>query len=194
MVGGLETAGVLILRAVAVGALVYLRASEPAACQPLVDATGGRCRVVTGLEPAELAAEAGPGRPVLLVEEVSVDGPGLPGDLPDVSWRPTTPWQTRLRFARALTEQSAAGLAGADLTILTRLEPGEDEIAARSLRIDPALMSALPRLPDTVTALVGGGIDGYTSLAPTSWERQVIDGEPAPPPAPRKSHRRRRRP
>ncbi|MGF7239422.1 MAG: hypothetical protein ACQSGP_31365, partial [Frankia sp.] len=191
MVGGLETAGVVILRAVAVGAHVYMRTSDPAACQPLVDATGGRCRVVTGLDTvAELTASAGPLQPVLLVEEVGVGNPGVN---PEVSWRVSAGWQTRLRFARALTEDSARGLAGADLTILTRLEATEADVAVRTLGVDPETVPELTHLPDAMTALVGGGVDGYTSLAPTDWERGVIDGRPAPAHTPRTPRKRRRR-
>jgi hypothetical protein len=173
VVGGLSTVGVMVLRAVAVGARVHVRTVRPAHWQPLVNAAWDRHRIVLGGDPPPVAD---PLQPALLVDDTDLDSSG---------WQTAAGWQTRLTVVQHLTEAAAPRLAAAHLTVLTRLTMAEAGIAARKLRLTGETAPGLVRLPDEMITLVGAGVDGHAWLEPTMWERAatgaVAPGPPMPP-------------
>jgi type VII secretion protein EccE len=174
MVGGLSTVGVLVLRAVAVGARVYVRTARPAHWQPLVNAAWDRHRIVVGGDPPPVSD---PLQPALLIDDTDLDS--------SAGWQTAAGWQARLTVIQHLTEAAAPRLAAAHLTVLTRLTTAEADIAARELRLPGDTAPGLVRLPDEMITLVGAGVDGHAWLEPTTWERAatgtVAPGAPMPP-------------
>jgi type VII secretion protein EccE len=167
VVGGRATAQILALRALAVGAQVYVRTARYAEWTAL--AQSARCpdRLFVGAEPTRVAD---PHRPTLVVDDLDPDGA--------TTRAPLRPWQARLTVAARLAPAGARRLAEAHLAVLHRLGEDEADIAARALGMTGDTPRALTRLPDDMVALVGGGVNSYTWLEATAWERAVT-GAPA---------------
>jgi hypothetical protein len=81
------------------------------------------------------------------------------------------PWQTRLTVLRQLTAAGAHRMADVHLAILRRLTDDEAGIAVTALGMTGDTPRSLTRLPDAMVALVGGGVNSYTWLEQTDWER-----------------------
>ncbi|MEJ3747584.1 type VII secretion protein EccE [Actinomycetes bacterium KLBMP 9797] len=162
VVGGRATAQLLALRALAVGARVYVRTPRYAEWTALAGAAQCPDRLVVGAEPPPAAD---PHRPALVVDDVDPDGA--------TTRAPLRPWQARLTVVAALAPAGARRLADAHLAVLHRLGEDEAEVAARALGMTGDTPQALTRLPDDMVALVGGGVNSYTWLEPTPWELTV---------------------
>ncbi|WP_281899362.1 type VII secretion protein EccE [Phytohabitans aurantiacus] len=168
VIGGRATAQVLALRALAVGAQVCVRTARYAEWTALAQAARCPDRLVVGAEPPRVAA---PYRPTLVVDDLDPDGA--------TTRAPLGPWQARLTVATRLSPAGARRLAEAHLAVLHRIGEDEADVAARALGMTGDTPRALTRLPDDMVALVGGGVNSYTWLEATEWERTVT-GAPAP--------------
>jgi hypothetical protein len=160
LVGGLPMAQILVLRALAVGARVYVRTGHAEQWAGLGPMTGHHDQVIIGVDPLP---PGNPHQPVLVVDELD----------PGATRVGLRPWQTRLTVLRELTPAGAHRLTEAHLAIMRRLTDDEAEIAVNALGMTGDTPRSLTRLPDAMVALVGGGVNSYTWLEPTEWERSV---------------------
>ena len=200
---GLDSARLVAVRALAVGAEVRVGTSRPSAWAPLgrLSADGAH-RVLVVHGPVRAGSTASVDAPLLVIRDEAPEGrPGnaSPGrgdhPAPSPSARPaagTTPgaWTARLTVVRAPAAPAyRAVLTSADVVLLDRLEADEAATVAAVLGAPPGTARRLDALrPDEVLVVTRGAEPVVVDLRPGAAERRLL-GLPAPrgvqPPSPR---------
>jgi len=165
VIGGIRCAQLLTVRAMGVGARVFVETGRPDAWADFAQRFALRSDDLTvgvvGAFSTRPAAPASPDRPRLVVVDA-----GYP-----VAVASTVGWQTTLVLREELTERDA-DLFTADVAIVQRLTEAEASIAARAL---PAQVREwLPRIAAEMVAVVGGQGLRWAMLAPTTIERRLL--------------------
>jgi len=198
---GLDSARLVALRALAVGADVRVGTSRPSAWAPLgrLSADGAhRVLVVNG--PVRAGTTASVDSPPLVIRDEVAEArreSGGYGDAPAASPSPrvaagTTPgaWTARLTVVRAPAEPAhRAVLTSADVVVLDALETDTAATVAAVLGAPPGTAGRLDALrPGEVLVVTRGADPVVVDLRPGAAERQLL-GLAAPragqPPSPR---------
>ncbi len=178
-IGGWWAAQLLIFRCLAHGATVVVDAVDttaPASVGTLaglaqwlslghaVGGVGDRMRPMAGdLFAAWPASQT---RPLLRLHDV---GPTGPGGRPELRT-----WQTQLTVLSHLTPASLQTVAGADVTLVQRLDPPEAALVGSALLLAPEFVARLGAMDNEMIAAFRGAAVRYTWLTPTAIERQAF--------------------
>lgn len=181
VIGALRCAQLLTVRAMAVGARVFVETGRPDAWADFGQrfALRGDGFSVGGVGAGAAGAASGKSGPASYDRPrlVVVDA-GYP-----VAVASTGGWQATLVLREELTERDV-DLFAADVAIVQRLSEAEAMIAARALPT-PQVREWLPRIAPEMVAIVGGHGLRWALLSPTTIERRLLtsvarDGSPAP--------------
>ncbi|MFF0718910.1 type VII secretion protein EccE [Micromonospora sp. NPDC003816] len=166
LVGGLPTAQLLAVRAMALGARVVVQTTRPHAWEPFARGVGVPGRTIALLPPDRPAEgpAATPLAPVLVVRDAPPPPPGP---------RPGAAWQATLLVREELTPADADGLARADLVVLSPLSRAESAVAGGALGLGDAARWLARSRPDMV-AVVNRRALRWALLAITPIEAQLI--------------------
>jgi len=165
VVGGGWLGQLLVFRALAMGARAIIRSNAPEQWYGFGQAATGRNdRVQVGGVDQAVGAAAGPGQPLLVLDDFGAAG------------APTNPapWTSHITLLRKLTDRGAAVLQAADLVLLQRLTPSEAEVAAGARRLEPRNALRMQALFDDMVALLGGELDRHLTLAVSPIELQLL--------------------
>lgn len=170
LIGGVPSAQLIAMRALALGARLVVQTARPYAWEPFIRGVS---------TPGETIAVIPPGRPVpamlstalhplLIVVDVgpvAADGPGGGG------------WQATLVVRDDLAQLDTDALARADLVVLQRLRPDEAALAGSTLGLGDAA-GWLTRIRPDMVGVVNRRVVRWGLLSPTPIEQQLI-GPPA---------------
>ncbi|MGC4768063.1 type VII secretion protein EccE [Micromonospora sp. DT44] len=170
LLGGVRTAQLVALRAMALGALVVVQTSRPRAWEPFVRGVGAPGGTIPLIPPGRPVAESAGAalRPLLLV----VDTGPVPAET-----EPGPAWRATLVVRDELTPADVDMLSRADLAVLQRLHPAEATLAGAALGLG-ASADWLTRIGDDMVAVVNRRALRWALLSPTPIESQLI-GRPA---------------
>ena len=158
--GGLPLAQRLVLRALGLGARVVVETTRPTAWQSFAQLAAGPTGRVevrpphggsTGPAPGEHPADelaGSPEAPRLLVVDSDAAAAGEP--------RRLGRWSALLTCVDAVSEWSAAALAGADLIVSRPLNGGETRLLSRTLNLDEDVLR-VPAAPDVLLLAARAG-------------------------------------
>ncbi|MEV1018317.1 type VII secretion protein EccE [Micromonospora sp. NPDC049801] len=170
LLGGVRTAQLVALRAMALGALVVVQTARPRAWEPFVRGVGAPGGTIPLIPPGRPVAESAGAalRPLLLV----VDTGAVPAET-----EPGPAWRATLVVRDELTPADVDTLTRADLAVLQRLHPAEATLAGAALGLG-ASADWLTRIRDDMVAVVNRRALRWALLSPTPIESQLI-GRPA---------------
>ncbi|WP_433117048.1 type VII secretion protein EccE [Micromonospora sp. CA-246542] len=170
LLGGVRTAQLVALRAMALGALVVVQTARPRAWEPFVRGVGAPGGTIPLIPPGRPVAESAGGalRPLLLI----VDTGPVPAET-----EPGPAWRATLVVRDELTPADLDTLSRADLAVLQRLHPAEATLAGAALGLG-ASADWLTRIRDDMVAVVNRRALRWALLSPTPIEAQLI-GRPA---------------
>jgi hypothetical protein len=189
VIGDLQLAQILVLRAAALGARVVVETARGDEWDPLllgsgldasrfvVQSVGQATGHAFGHSPA--AATPTPTAPLLVLRDC--------GARPPYTATPHGPWTTVLTLLPYLDPRAAGQLAAADLVGLQRVTGAEAGIVRQVLGLPERDAAALPDLPGQMAVWQVRGRRGrYCEITPTPWEAALV-GAPvsAPPPVSR---------
>ncbi|MFI7076390.1 type VII secretion protein EccE [Micromonospora sp. NPDC049903] len=166
LVGGVRTAQLVAVRAMALGARVVVQTTRPHAWEPFVRGVGVPGRTIP-LVPPDRPAQLPPATPLSPVLVVRDAPPPPPGP------RPGAPWQTTLLVRDELTPADADALARADLAVLSPLSRAGSAVAGTALGLGDAAQWLARSRPDMV-AVVNRRALRWALLAVTPIEAQLI--------------------
>ncbi|WP_436837514.1 type VII secretion protein EccE [Micromonospora rifamycinica] len=165
LVGGLATAQLLVLRAMALGAGVVVQTGRPRAWEPFVRGVdghqGGVVVVPTG---RAVGAGGAPLRPLLVVVDA-----GTPAAEP----APGAGWVSTLVVRDELTPADLDTLGRADLAVLQPLDPAEAALAGTALGLGGSA-EWLTRIRDDMVAVVNRRALRWALLSPTPIESRLV--------------------
>ncbi|MFF5172740.1 type VII secretion protein EccE [Micromonospora sp. NPDC000089] len=166
LVGGVRAAHLLVLRALALGAVVVVQTGRPGAWERFVRGVGTAGGGVTLLPPGRPVAGApgSPLRPLLLVVDV--------GAVPPES-APGSAWVATLVIRDELTPADVDTLGRADLAVLQPLAPAEAALAGAALGLGGSA-EWLTRIREDMVAVVNRRALRWALLCPTPIETQLI--------------------
>ncbi|QOC94082.1 type VII secretion protein EccE [Micromonospora craniellae] len=167
LVGGVPTAQLVAVRAMALGARVVVQTTRPHAWEPFVRGVGVPGRAIP-LVPPDRPAESPPATPLAPVLVVRDAPPPPPGP------RPGAAWQTTLQVRDELTPADADALARADLAVLSPLSRAESAVAGGALGLGAAA-PWLARIRPDMVAVVNRRALRWALLAVTPIEAQLIE-------------------
>ncbi|MCX4387172.1 type VII secretion protein EccE [Micromonospora peucetia] len=169
LVGGVRTAQLVAVRAMALGARVVVQTARPREWEPFVRGVGTPGAMIPVVPPGRPVGEPGsPLRPLLVV----VDAGPTP-----VETEPGSPWRTTLLVRDELTPADADALGRADLAVLQPLDPTEAAVAGAALGLGGSA-EWLTRIRDDMVAVVNRRALRWALLSPTPIESQLI-GRPS---------------
>ncbi|MEH0844541.1 type VII secretion protein EccE [Micromonospora sp. CPCC 205711] len=163
LVGGVRAAQLLVLRAMALGAVVVVRTGRPREWEPFVRGVGGAVAVVPPGRSVARAAGS-PLRPLLLVADA--------GTAPAES-TPGAAWSATLVVRDELTPADLDALGRADLAVLQPLDPAEATLAGAALGLGGSA-EWLTRIREDMVAVVNRRALRWALLSPTPIESQLI--------------------
>ncbi|MDG4803445.1 type VII secretion protein EccE [Micromonospora sp. WMMD980] len=163
LVGGVPTAQVVVLRALALGARVAVQTARPRVWEGFVRGVGAPVPLLPPGRPVG-GPPGSPLRPLLLV----VDAGPVP---PEVG--PAAAWQSVLVVRDELTPADAPALARADLAVLQPLDASEAALAGAALGLG-ASADWLTRIRDDMVAVVNRRALRWALLSPTPVESQLV--------------------
>ncbi|MFI7022917.1 type VII secretion protein EccE [Micromonospora sp. NPDC049900] len=166
LVGGVPTAQLVAVRAMALGARVVVQTTRPHAWEPFVRGVGVPGRVIP-LVPPDGPTEGPPATPLSPVLVVRDAPPPPPGP------RPGAPWQTIMLVRDELTSADADALARADLAVLSPLSRAGSAVAGGALGLGDAAQWLARARPDMV-AVVNRRALRWALLTVTPIEAQLI--------------------
>ncbi|MFD6418337.1 type VII secretion protein EccE [Streptomyces sp. NPDC060194] len=165
LVGGLWTAQVLALRAVAAGVRVEVETGRAPAWAAFAEAVGGErvaLRAVGRVPPSGATVDS----PVLVVRDC--------GTRPPRGRVTAAPWQTVLTLLPYAGPAAPALLRDAALVGVQRVSPEEAEQLGPVLGLPPDVRDALPATADGVTLWCTGGERRWAATAATEVERGLL--------------------
>ncbi|MDR6322768.1 hypothetical protein [Actinoplanes couchii] len=167
LIGGVWAAQLLIFRAFAIGARVFVVTTEPQAWQGFGErATGQQSRLtIVGGEPDQPYGGTAQS-PVLTVFDLGMTGPATSP--------PLGPWHSQLTVLRQLDRPGTAVLQEAELAVMQRLGSEEATLAAAARKLGPPSGQLLQSMEDDMLALFGDGDDRYLFLNQTGIEQQYM--------------------
>ncbi|MEV4441941.1 hypothetical protein AB0K09_23620 [Streptomyces sp. NPDC049577] len=163
LVGGVWTAQVIALRAVATGARVAVETGRPQLWEAFAQAASGGRQSVT-LHDAGRVPPQGPSvhSPVLVVRDCGVRPPrGRAG---------AAPWQSVLTLLPYPGPTTPRLMADASLVGVQRVAPDEAREIGRTMNLPAADVETLSTLPDGVTLWCTRTARRYVTLGPTEHE------------------------
>jgi hypothetical protein len=169
LVGGVWTAQVLALRAVATGARVAVETGRGQVWQPLAQAAGGGMQCMTVHQVGRVAPQ-GPSvsGPVLVVRDC--------GARPPRGRVAASPWQSVLTLLPYLGPTAARLLGNADLVGVQRVSPQEADAIGETMRLPRAETELLSTLGDNVTLWCTRRHRQLVMLLPTEAETGLLGG------------------
>ncbi|WFE25943.1 hypothetical protein O7623_21615 [Solwaraspora sp. WMMD791] len=166
LVGGLRCAQLLALRALALGAHLFVASAREPDWHGFAHQCGLGRESVSFLPPGTRPPDPpSPAHPQLLVVDV---GPSV-GALPDVG----APWRATLVVRSDLGSWDLDPLVRSDLVVFQRLTEAEAGLAASTLGFTGA-QSWLSRIHPEMVGLVGQGRLQWVMLHPTSMESALL--------------------
>jgi hypothetical protein len=164
-VGGVWFGQLLVFRALALGARVIVRTTNPQQWQSLGDtATGRPDRLYVSTGDQQPGAIGGPAQPLFVLDDFGQIGAAITA----------MPWLAHVTLLRQLTPRGVNTLKDADVVLLQRLSAAEAEIATTVLRLEQRNAMRVQALFDDMIAVVGGEIDRHASLTPTAIEQGLL--------------------
>lgn len=149
LVGGLPLAQLLAFRCLAVGAVVVVETSRPAAWQDFVHLSAGQTGSISTVARALDDVAGTVDRPRLLLVDAETPASAEPH-------RPTG-WSTVVTAHDQLSQWSAPLLAGSDLALLQSLTSAEARTAASTLNLPDAARDMAGRPPGSVVVASRAG-------------------------------------
>ncbi|MEV4811099.1 type VII secretion protein EccE [Micromonospora avicenniae] len=170
LVGGVRTAQLVVLRALALGAQAVVQTTRPREWEAFVRGVGAPGGTIPLLPPGRpFPAGAGtPLRPVLLVTE----GGPVPADP-----QPGAPWRSTLVVREELTPADVDLLDRADLVVLQPLDTDEAALAGAALGLGDSARS-LTRMRDDMVAVINRRALRWAQVSITPVEAHLI-GRPS---------------
>ena len=166
LIGGLQLARQVTLRAVATGVHVIIATGQPASWQPVVHAAGEDPMVqLRPLEPGGLP-RAAQDAPLLVVQ----DGGAVPTEL----FAPHSAWQSTLYALPSLNPHAEGIAVDADLVLLQRLPADQAALAARMWRLPVPMTNQLTTLDDDGVIALGQNLWLPLRLNTTPAERDIM--------------------
>jgi type VII secretion protein EccE len=166
LVGGYWAARLVVLRSLAVGAMVEVITADPTRWAGLADGAGAgsRFRITRTGELAPPLVPLGSARPVVQVNDAgrSMERPDLGG------------WHTSMTVVTTLTSNTAAAVADANIVLLQRLTPQEADACVAALRLPPDASTRLQQIHDDMVVAVVAGDMHFLWFATTSVENDLL--------------------
>ena len=166
LVGGVRCAQLLALRAMALGAHLFVQSAREPDWHGFLHQCGLGRESATFLPPgAQPPAPQSPARPQLLVVDT---GPSM-GTAPEVG----APWRATMVVRNDLGSWDLDALVRSDLVVFQRLTTAEAALAASTLGFSGA-QSWLSRIHSEMVGLVSQGRLQWVMLHPTSMESALL--------------------
>jgi hypothetical protein len=167
LIGGTWLTRLLLMRVLALGARIAIVASQPETWHGFGQwATGRDDRVVVTPIEAPPVLSGSSQEPILVVYD---------GDQLSAAALPALgPWQTQLTILSQLNAYSQPLVQESTVVLMQRLAPAEARIVASALILDDRSEYLIQALRDDMVAMIGGDIDRYVWIAPTSLEQQYL--------------------
>ncbi|MBV1853548.1 hypothetical protein [Catellatospora tritici] len=158
-------ARLLVFRALALGARVWVRTPDP---RPWLEfgaqATGRPDRLLTVAPHHAVAAEGAPARPVLVVDAHALE----------CAEQPLAAWHTQLQLLPAVPSLAGDLIRQADVVISRQLDERAAHVVADALRLRQHETARLQALFSDIVAVFGADLNHRVTIALTPLEQSLV--------------------